>query len=289
MDNNFKLVNYSEKSVALLIERDGAITEELTDIGGRYNYRLSCGPGWIFSRKKSFDALIGLLNCYEIGYKLYELDELPTVNEPGNKENNNISPDWILTDQERKEWAQNVMGDMDYYKSYNVAVKLSGGEIVPISKPDLKTEFWHHDEGTGYDEHCRITESEQSKRDYFISENTSKFRDIITGLMEPDKLTSSYKYLWLGNWHKDGRNQWTLKWLNISPDSINCRQAIGWHETQLQSMYDKGMFKPLNDDDKARVLMAYKIALEAIEKRCNAYLKRYGTDKLSFRTYWADR
>ncbi len=289
-DIYFKLVNYSEKAVALLIERDGVLTDELYAIGGKYNYRLSCGPGWIFPRKKSLDALIRMFEDYEIRYKFYELDELPTVNEPGKGNNPEPSADWIMTDDERREWAKNVMGDEEYYyKRYNVVVKLSGGEIVPISKPELKTEFWHHDEGPNYEEHCRITKTEQSMRNHFIGENTDGFRELIEDFTNPGSGKQYYNQLWLGNWYGKERNQWNFKWLNISPESTNCREALGWHDPQLQSMYDKGYFKPLSDDDRKRLLSGYRIALDAMERRCNSWLKRYGTGKLSFRTYWADR
>lgn len=114
-------------------------------------------------------------------------------------------------------------------------------------------------------------------------------RELIEDFKNPGAGKDDYKYLWLGNWNRDGRNQWQLKWHNISPESTNCREALGWNDCKLQPMYDKGLFKPLSNDDRARLLTGYKLALEAMEKRCNTYLKRYGVDKLSFRTYWADR
>ena len=287
-DANFKIVNYSEKSVALLIERDGVLTEDLYEIGGKFNFRLSCGPAWIFSRKKSFEALRALLEADGIEYDIIDLDDLPAKRGRRTEGEKNDLPGYILTDNERRAWAQS-MGDEDYYKWYNVAIRLSDGEIAAIQKPDLKTEFWHHDEGAGYEEHERITETAQSMREYFIGENTDNFRELIADFINPGAGRDHYKYLWLGNWHKDGRNQWSLKWLDIPPESTNCREALGWHDSELQSMYDEGRFKPLSDDDRRRLLAGYKIALEAMEKRCNAYLKRYGVERLSFRTYWADR
>ena len=288
MEPDIKLIDYSEKAVAIKAEYDCALQDEFKLIGGRFNSRLSFGAGWIFSRKKHEDNLRGLFDCYGLSVASVTLSDMGVNSDKTDTDSDGKTetPEYILTDKERKEWAQNTGYDSKYY---NVAIRLSGGEIVAISKPELKTEFWHHDEGAGYDENCRITKTAKTKRDYFIGENTNDFRELIADFISPGTGDNYYNHLWLGNWNKDGRNRWQLKWLNISPESTNCREAIGWHDSQLQSMYDKGQFKPLSDDDRARLLTGYKIALEAIEKRCNAWLKRYGEDKLSFRTYWADR
>lgn len=45
------LVDYSEKAIALIGDTK-SIKEQLKAIGGRFNARLSCGAGWIFSKKK---------------------------------------------------------------------------------------------------------------------------------------------------------------------------------------------------------------------------------------------
>ena len=290
METDIKLIDYSEKAVAIKADYDCALQDEFKMIGGRFNPRLSFGAGWIFSRKKHEGNLRGLFDNYGLSVASVTLSDMGVNSDKTSTDSDGKTetPDYILTDKERKEWAQSIGYD---YKNYNVAIRLSGGEIVAISKPDLKTEFWHHDEGSGYDEHCRITETAQTKRDYFIGENTDSFRELIEDFINPGsgREDYGYKYLWLGKWNRDGRNQWNLKWLDISPESTNCREALGWHDSELQSMYDEGRFKPLSDDDRARLLAGYRIALEAIEKRCNAYLKRYGVEKLSFRTYWADR
>lgn len=55
-----KLIDYSEKAFAIIGETK-PIKETLSDLGGSYNRRLSCGPGWIFSKSR-IDTVKQFLN-----------------------------------------------------------------------------------------------------------------------------------------------------------------------------------------------------------------------------------
>lgn len=46
-----QIIDYSEKAVAVVGETR-AISDKLKELGGRFNARLSCGAGWIFSKKR---------------------------------------------------------------------------------------------------------------------------------------------------------------------------------------------------------------------------------------------
>lgn len=46
-----ELIDYSEKSFAIIGDTK-PIKEKLSDLGGSFNGRLSCGPGWIFSKSR---------------------------------------------------------------------------------------------------------------------------------------------------------------------------------------------------------------------------------------------
>jgi hypothetical protein len=46
-----KIVNYSERSIAITGEETKLYKEDFKSMGGKYNANLSCGPGWIFSIK----------------------------------------------------------------------------------------------------------------------------------------------------------------------------------------------------------------------------------------------
>jgi hypothetical protein len=46
-----QIIEYSEKAIAVIGETK-PIKDQLKEIGGKFNFRLSCGPGWIFSKKQ---------------------------------------------------------------------------------------------------------------------------------------------------------------------------------------------------------------------------------------------
>ena len=61
LTGKLQLVNYSEKAIALIGDTK-AIKDLLKQLGGRFNSHLSCGAGWIFSKKaegKLRAALVG--------------------------------------------------------------------------------------------------------------------------------------------------------------------------------------------------------------------------------------
>jgi hypothetical protein len=51
VNGTLELIDYSDKAIALIGDTK-AIKEQLKALGGRFNPRLSCGAGWIFSKKK---------------------------------------------------------------------------------------------------------------------------------------------------------------------------------------------------------------------------------------------
>lgn len=53
--NGIEIVDYSEKSFAVIGDTK-AIKDTLKELGGKFNFRLSCGAGWIFSKTKLEDV-----------------------------------------------------------------------------------------------------------------------------------------------------------------------------------------------------------------------------------------
>lgn len=53
--NEVKIIDYSERAIAL-VGNTKPIKEQLKKMGGRYNPRLSCGAGWVFSKKAQADV-----------------------------------------------------------------------------------------------------------------------------------------------------------------------------------------------------------------------------------------
>lgn len=54
--NGIEIVDYSEKAFVVIGDTK-PIKDELKAMGGRFNFRLSCGAGWIFSKAKSYDEV----------------------------------------------------------------------------------------------------------------------------------------------------------------------------------------------------------------------------------------
>lgn len=53
--NGLKLIDYSEKAIAIIGDTKPMVAK-LKQLGGRFNPRLSCGAGWIFSKRKEADV-----------------------------------------------------------------------------------------------------------------------------------------------------------------------------------------------------------------------------------------
>lgn len=45
------IIDYSEKAIAVIGDTK-PIKDKLKELGGKFNFRLSCGPGWIFPKSK---------------------------------------------------------------------------------------------------------------------------------------------------------------------------------------------------------------------------------------------
>ena len=48
---DFQIIDYSEKAIAVIGDTR-SIKDQLKELGGRFNFRLTCGAGWIFSKQK---------------------------------------------------------------------------------------------------------------------------------------------------------------------------------------------------------------------------------------------
>ncbi len=54
------IIDYSEKAIAVIGDTK-PIKDKLKDLGGKWNNRLTCGPGWVFSKKRT-EEVINALN-----------------------------------------------------------------------------------------------------------------------------------------------------------------------------------------------------------------------------------
>lgn len=56
------IINYSDLSFALIGKETIDIKDKLKELGGKYNSRLKCGAGWIFSKKKLNEVKLAMLD-----------------------------------------------------------------------------------------------------------------------------------------------------------------------------------------------------------------------------------
>lgn len=173
----YSIIDYSDKAIAVTGDTR-QISGELKRIGGRFNPRLTCGPGWIFPAKKRAELEALLAGNYD------ETGRPETAANEGRKT--------------LEEWAK-VQQDPDYImKAYESAVKLADG-VVLFDHPKIKTEFCFRDEGPDYEFYKELGSDENLLRDYFIRENMDQY-----GIAEPDENTDMYIVKYAGE-YRPGR------------------------------------------------------------------------------------
>lgn len=56
LKGDIQIIDYSEKAIVVKGEGTRAIKDKLKALGGRFNFRLSCGAGWVFPKTKTDDV-----------------------------------------------------------------------------------------------------------------------------------------------------------------------------------------------------------------------------------------
>lgn len=163
------------------------------------------------------------------------------------------------------------MGGDDYYRrKVAKVVRLSNGGFFSIDKDSIKTRFCFHDEGPDYELYKSLTaKNEGELKDYFIGENLNKYDNEIKKLAGKDGKPHDWRLFP----EYDGKNVWTIA------DFYD----LSYH---LRSQLDKAM--PMTDSDKHAILNALNEVRTKMEKRLEAWWKRYGAKKIYMWTYWAD-
>lgn len=148
-ESSFQIVDYSEKAIALTGDTK-AIKEELKKLGGRFNPRLSCGPGWIFPKAKLEDVqtLIGG------GVSVAKSEEEPN-------DYKQVFEEYLTASKSPSE-----------KKYYVGAVRLGGGYYL-LEKPHIENRFCWADEGPEYEHYLAVTSNKDALAEYFVSENLS--------------------------------------------------------------------------------------------------------------------
>lgn len=228
------IVNYSEKAIAVIGDTK-QYREAFKAIRGSFNSRLSCGAGWIFSKKRIEDVKAILAD---------------TKIEETKKDENTRYADIL------REYAEST-DDKEYYlKQYAAAVKLRDKYYI-IEKASIENRFCFRDEGPSYDFYKKISSDDEKLKDYFLRKNRRTYTSNI------DKIKENGAFIKLC----DNSNR---AYVSGSIGSIN-------------DDYIKA-----TDEETKEIINALEYALQLLDKRLNAYIKRYGVSKLYLWTYWAD-
>ena len=246
---SINIINYSEKAFAVVGDTK-AVKEELKKLGGRFNSKLSCGCGWIFSNKVR-QEVERFISSGEVAERVRAERKSPAEGSQ--------FVGWL------KEFAANAKDDY-CLKNYAGAIKVCGGYWL-IEKPSIENRFCFHDEGPNYEFYKHLMEDRETRlAEYFKSENLATFDNKIERIVKGDEYSND-KRVWWNPSYNNGRIELCFHCSWGSPD---------------------GNWKECTDDEKALILKGLKFGRDLFEKRLDTYLKRYGTSKIHTWTYWAD-
>lgn len=194
----YTLIDYSEKAIALIGDTK-PIATQLKALGGRFNPRLSCGAGWIFSRRKEAE-LKALINSGTVS---------TGTATPKNNEGQ-IFKTWL------KEYAELTGQDV---KGYVGAIKFAAGYYL-IDLPSMNTHFWFHDEGPNYEYYKEVTKTSESETAYFKADNLSYFDSRIEHIEKGDRYSGDSR-VWIENCYKEGSHRVSVNFNTVWGDDDN--------------------------------------------------------------------
>lgn len=174
---SINIIDYSEKAFAVVGDTK-AVKDDLKRLGGRFNAKLSCGCGWIFSNKVRQDV--------ERFISSGEVAEMVRKDRKAPAEGSQFT-----------QWLKEFGGS-----KYAVgAVRLDGGYYL-IEKPSIDNKFCFSDEGEEYEFYKSLCADDKKMADYFMSENLSCFDNKIERITKGDY---GDKRVWKKACYNDGR------------------------------------------------------------------------------------
>lgn len=260
----FQIIDYSEKAIAVVGDtRD--IKDKLKALGGRFNPRLSCGAGWVFSKKQRTEVE-KLLQGGSVE------KSAPKPKEKKNPAIEEAKAEYVKVWKDDEKMIKFCQGEISN------AVKLSDGRIVVVEKQKLETSFCFGystcGQGAEYEEANEAAHVANTSEDYFREQNLKEFDNKIA-LLKTDKEES---------WHRDAY----LRQSNYCDCGlVNIHEVVGlrWCDFENQRW---GTYVEIPEADRKLIIAMYEEEKERMSKRIDTYLKRYGLSKLHVWTYWQD-
>lgn len=258
-----QIIDYSDKAFAVVGETK-TIKDDLKRLGGRFNPKLSCGAGWIFSKTKLEDVQ-KFLDCGAVA----------------TNDHTDTKRDEALWEEFRKRVLKaedNSQDWLNYWlKGTSELMMTDCGVILRFEKEKIKVDFCWHDEGPDYEEYKRLHSDDEAMREYFINANLRKYDEQIEGL------TSR-------------KNRWEEPQVIVLYERDTCSHGkCGWGtgfrmmskcQFQQEQNDSRCTVHQLTENDIVKALALVKSERAKMEKRLQTYLKRYGISKLHTWTYW---
>ena len=217
---NCQIIDQSEKAFAVVGDTK-AIKDELKAIGGRFNFRLSCGAGWIFSKKCLADVQT-LLN----GAKISANNNAKSANK--RKYDEVIEKACKALDWDKK----------DVY----AAVELPEGFFM-ISKESIETRFCFSDEGAAYEYYKTLDKGDNLEK-HFLRKNTKLFIEQIEMLKkaeryDPVKINYNKKAIYFSYSEYDTENTRFLTSEETKQIKAALEYALNLHKKRLETYLKK--------------------------------------------------
>lgn len=257
--SKINIIDYSDKAI-VVVGNTKPIKDILKSFGGRFNAKLTCGAGWVFSKKQK-ESLEVIFQC----------EATPVESESSESNSNEKDSDLMeeYLNEYRKIWGKDSRM-MDYVKKQaSKIIKLSNGGLLCFEKPRIETSFCF---GYDYDstDANNMAEHAKTNKDYFLKENLSSLDRVIRDIdNQKEKLCiCRIKSIEINLWKFDIMNVW-----------------------QYEEAIERGYYKELqevNDSDRLLILESLKSERTKFEKRLKTYLKKYGLSKIKSWSYCID-
>lgn len=265
---NCQIIEYSDKAFAVVGDTK-PIKDELKKLGGRFNGKLSCGAGWIFS-KKAEESVKSLLQCGTIER---------TASVVKNKVDAELLEEYI--NEKRKAWSSKDMID-HFRKKVGGLYRLSNGGLLRLEKPSIETSFCfgYSDsryDTEDYDRANNMVHHASTNEDYFLKENLHWYDLMIKKINKGEDHLCIHRVSYSSQ--KEPLNVWEF---SVLPWHTFYEYTEGSHRTWLTDLSE------VNDEDRTIILNALKEERAKFEKRLKTYLKKYGLSKLKVWSYWQD-
>ena len=244
---SINIIDYSEKAFAVVGDTK-AVKDSLKKMGGRFNAKLSCGCGWIFSNRVREEV-----------EKFISSGEVTEAVRKERKQETKGGEQFV-------EWLNEYFanGGDEYYRKHCVGAIKMHDHYYLIDKPSINTQFCFHDEGPQYEYYKELTSENSKMERYFKNKNLREFDSKIERITKGEE------------WGEDKRIWW------YTGDYDKNKLYLQFHSSNDDNL------TLCTEDEKKLILKGLQFGRDMFEKRLDSYLKRYGTSKLHTWTYWAD-